>query len=768
MSVPDSILGQTITHYRVLKKLGAGGMGVVYEAEDVRLNRHVALKFLPAQTRHDSLALARFLREARSVSALNHPNVCTLYDVGQYNESPFLVIELLEGKSLAEMMQTPLPLPQVLEIAIQVADGLRAAHSKGIVHRDIKPANIFITQEGRVKILDFGLAKEAPTTLSHSLTMDHELEVTAVSSPGAVVGSLAYMSPEQLRAEPLAFASDVFSFGVMLYEMVTGVNPFNKHSWAETVSAILSGPVPPITRTRGEIPRKIEGILAKMLSRDVQSRYRGADEVWADLVALRAGTLSGAPAPGLVTPSNSRPSIAILPLRNMSSEADNDYFVDGLTEELINALSRVPGLQVVGRTSAFQFRDRELDVREIGRQLNVTHLLDGSVRKSGSRIRVTAQLIHAADGYSLWSDRFDRELKDIFAVQDEIAGEIVSRLKLELVPRRGGETTQSAQQKPGNLEAYSLYLKGRYFWNRRTGPDLQRSVACFTQAIATAPEFAPAHAGLADAYAIMGIYATSAPKEAFPRAREAALRALAVDPGMAEALTSLACVGAVFDWDWRQAEADFRRAIELNPSYVTARHWFAIHCLAPQGRFAEAREQVLRARDLDPLSLVVSTTLGLLAYFERQYDQAIAEFQQVLALDDNFLMAHYFLGQTYVQQARWQEAFRELTWAVDLSNRGNEPLAALGQACAVAGRSSEAREHLQELAKRAATSYVSPVLAAQIHLGLGEQEQALALLQQGCEVRSADLMWIKVRPYFDVLRGNAAFQDLCRKLNLPN
>jgi len=766
MSVPDSILGQTITHYRVLKKLGAGGMGVVYEAEDVRLNRHVALKFLPAHTRHDSLALARFLREARSVSALNHPNVCTLYDVGQYNESPFLVIELLEGKSLAEMMQTPLPLPQVLEIAIQVADGLRAAHSKGIVHRDIKPANIFITQEGRVKILDFGLAKEAPATLSHSLTTDREMAVTAVSSPGAIVGSLAYMSPEQLRAEPLAVASDVFSFGVMLYEMVTGLNPFNKHSWAETITAILSGPVPPITRTRGEIPGKIEGILAKMLSRDVAARYRGADEVWADLVALRAGTLTDVPAPQRVTPANGRSSIAILPLRNMSSEPENDYFVDGLTEELINLLSRIPGLQVVGRTSAFRFRDRDLDVRDIGKQLNVTHLLEGSVRKAGNRIRVTAQLVHAADGYSLWSDRYDRELQDVFAVQDEIAGQIVTRLKSELVSRPGGITTLS-EQRPGNFEAYSLYLKGRYFWNRRTSPDLERSVACFTQAVAADSNFAAAHAGLADAYATMGIYASSAPAEAFPRAREEALRSLAIDPRMAEALTSLACVCAVFDWDWKQAEVDFRRAIELNPSYVTARHWFAIHCLAPQGRFADAREQLLQARDLDPLSPVVSTTLGLLAYFEHHYDQAVAEFQQVLALDDSFLMAHYFLGQTFVQQALWQEAFRELRRAVELSKGGSEQVAALGQACALAGEPKEARDYLQELAKRAATSYVSPVLPAQIHLGLGEAEQALALLEQAHELRSADLMWIKVRPYFDVLRGKPAFEELCRKLHLP-
>jgi eukaryotic-like serine/threonine-protein kinase len=755
------VIGTTVTHYRVLRKIGSGGIGEVYEAEDLLLGRHVALKFLLPERSRDPEAVDRFLREARAASALNHPNICTVHEIGEHGDRRFLVTELLVGKTLKHVLYAgAMPSSWVQDVALQIARGLAAAHATGITHRDIKPENIFVTENGLVKLLDFGLVKltEQNPILASPLTSDGFVQ----TSPGALIGTLLYMSPEQLRCEPIGSTSDIFSFGIVIWEMLSGAHPFLRNSPVEIASAILNDALPSLPQSATQPPVPWNAILSKMLAKHPSARYATAQELLDDFGNFSnvATSSSGNGAAALARPDS---SIAVLPLVNLSGSPDTDYFGDGLAEELISMLMGVDGLRVAARTSSFRFRGTEIDVRDVGRQLKVGSILEGSVRKSGNKLRITVSLVNVADGFCLWSAKYDREMSDIFAIQDEISHAIVAGLRITL---RGSADASIALRPTSNPDAYNLYLQGRFFWNKRTAQDLRKGIACFKQATDLDPNFAAALAGLADCYATQAIYGVEAPADVIPLAREAAQKALAINDRLAEARASLGFIRAAYDWDWQAAEKEFQRAAEISPRYATAHHWYATNCLLPLRRFDQARAELQVACDLEPLSLVIRTTVGLQLLLERRHDEAIEVLRKVAALDENFGMAHFFLGQVYVEKQMFAEAVAELTMAEALAGYSSESVAALGVAYAGAGNKEETKRRLKELEERARTGYVSPLLFTHLLLALGEKDQALRYLKQAREIRTCDLIWLNVRPAFDGLRREPAFVETCSAVGL--
>jgi eukaryotic-like serine/threonine-protein kinase len=757
------MLGSTVTHYRILRELGRGGMGEVYEAEDMSLRRHVALKFLTQELAHKPEAIERFQREARMASALNHPHICTVHEIGESQGQYFIVTELLQGQNLQHMLaHGPIDADRVYEFALQIADGLAAAHARGIVHRDLKPSNIFITDESQVKLLDFGLAKPAASGLSDpadaATTSEGDL-----TRPGRLVGTLSYMSPEQLRGTRLSTASDVFSFGIVLCEMLTGIHPFAKATAFETASSILSDVFPAINGSVPPVPQPWLAIACKMLSKNESERYRNAQEVRADLLKMRSDP-RGMTLAAERARRTASPSIAVLPFRNMSRDLDNEYFSDGLTEELINLLTNMGALRVAARSSSFRFRGKELDIREFGRELAVSSILEGSVQRSGNRIRITVQLVDVADGFQLWSGKYDRELSDVFALQDEIAQAVVASLETAL-NRKPATPPVRRRISP---EAYDLYLKGRFLWNKRTAQDIRKGIEYFRKAIALDNAFAGALAGIADSHMALAIYGVEAPEVVIPLAKESAHKALEIDPKLAEARTSLACAEAVYNWNWESAERHFQQAIKSSPRYATAHHWYATSCLLPFARFEESRRELQLARELEPLSLVISATWGLQLFLERRYDGAIKEFLKIITLDHNFGMSHFFLGQAYSEQGMFSEAIRESEASADLNGHSPESVAILGCAYARAGQPEKATKILKDLRQMAHSVYVSPVLYAQLVLALGEKKEALDYLDQARCVRATDLVWLKVLPAFDDLRGEPRFSQLCKQIGLSS
>ena len=755
------MIGTTVTHYRVLRKIGSGGIGEVFEAEDLLLGRHVALKFLLPERSRDPEAVDRFLREARAASALNHPNICTVHEIGNHGDRRFLVTELLVGQTLRHVLYAgPMPSNWVRDVALQIARGLAAAHATGITHRDIKPENIFVTESGLVKLLDFGLVKlteQNPILAATPLTSDGFVQ----TSPGALVGTLLYMSPEQLRGDPVSNTSDIFSFGIVIWEMLGGAHPFLRNSPVEIASAILNEALPSFPQPVMQPPAPWNAILSKMLAKHPSARYATAQELLDDLANL-SGAGTSFPGNG-AAPARSGSSIAVLPLVNLSGSPETDYFGDGLAEELISMLMGVDGLRVAARTSSFRFRETGIDVRDVGRKLKVSSILEGSVRKSGNKLRITVMLVNVADGFCLWSATYDREMSDIFAIQDEISQAIVAGLRVTL---RGAADAPIAPRPTSNPDAYNLYLQGRFFWNKRTALDLQKGIACFKQATDRDPQFAAALAGLADCYATQAIYGLQAPTKVIPLAREAALKALATSDRLAEAHASLGCIRAVYDWDWQGAEKEFQRAVEISPRYGTAHHWYATNCLLPLRRFDQARAELQVACDLEPLSLVIRTTVGLQFLLERHHDEAIEALRKVMALDENFGMAHFFLGQVYLEKQMFTEAVAELEMAASLAGYSSEAIAVLGVAYAAAGKKKETLRQLKELEQRFRTGYVSPLLFTHLLLAQGEKDQALRYLKQAREIRACDLIWLNVRPAFDGLRHEPGFVEICREVGL--
>ncbi len=755
------MIGETISHYRILSSLGTGGMGVVYAAEDLVLERKVAIKFLSGNTEASVEAARRLKREARNLSALNHPNICTIYELGEHQGQPYLVQELLVGSTLQDIIEKHQKLPPaaILDLAIQIADGLRAAHAVGLIHRDIKPANLFLTQDQRAKILDFGLAGQVPQLLAltgNATTM--AADTIQFATPGTIVGTLDYMSPEQLRGEAVTASSDVFSLGLVLYQLLVGRHPFRKATILETASAILMLPLESGSFVRDPSTLGLERVIARMLAKDASARYADGGELLAELKAVHARTSSGIFDGPPVEQRPPSPSIAVLPFTNLSADPENEYFCEGLAEELVSALSLVDGLQVAAWNSAFRFQGKDVNMREVGQQLGVGAVLEGSLRKSGIHLRVNARLLDVRNGLTLWSERYDAEMKDVFALQEQMAGAITGQLVTKMGLR--GKPEPAPRAHTHNLEAYNLYLKGRYFWNRRRPADLQRAIESFEQAIALDDRYAAALAGLADCHVILGIQGIGRPNDVYPLARAAAVKALAIEPEMPEALTTLACIEAIFDWNWPAAEQRFQRAIALNPQYVTAHHWYASNLLMPLGRFAETKEQIELARANDPLSLSVQVVVGLIAYFERDPETALREYRKALEMDSNFLLAHYFLGQAHELAGDLPQAIQSFQRALELSPGSAEIEASLARAQALAGNRGEAEEMLRRLAHRTASQYVSPVLIAQVLLALDSQEAAIQELQRAWTLKSTDLVWLRLRPVFDRIRDDRRVEEI--------
>ncbi|HTQ80043.1 MAG TPA: protein kinase, partial [Thermoanaerobaculia bacterium] len=634
------MIGQTISHYRILEKLGGGGMGVVYKGRDLRLDRLVALKFLPPQLSANPEARERFLQEAKAASALDHPNTCTIHQIDSTDDGQlFIVMALYEGETLDRRLtgHGRLAPDEAVEIALEAGRGLSRAHRAGIVHRDVKPSNLMITHDGMVKILDFGIARLAGSN--------------RVTHTGKVVGSIDYMSPEHARGEEVDQRTDVWSLGVVLYEMLTGERPFRGGNDQAVLYQILNGQPRSLLEHVPDLPHNIEHAVRKALTKQLHERYRSIEE----LIANLKDETGGLPTTISIRPSPAKPgaSIAVLPFVDMSPEGDQEYFCDGMAEELIHLLTRVPGLRVASRSSTFQFKGKARELAAIRERLNVETLLEGGVRKSGNRLRITAQLVDLAQGFQLWSGRYDREIADVFAIQDEIAGTIVDTLKVELVGKLG---PLPARTTAPDFEIYNLYLQGRFHWNKRTGEGLGKGVQYFQQVIERDPGYARGYAGLADAYLLLGVYGFAPPGEVMPKARQAAMRALALDDRAAEVYTSLGCLEAVYDWFWGNSERDFKRAIELDPGYATAHHWYATNLLTPMGRFEEAARELKVARELDPLSLAINASLGLLFFYSRNYAEAVAAYQKTLEIDPRFAMAQYFLGQTLSALGEGKEA----------------------------------------------------------------------------------------------------------------
>ncbi len=842
-TVSDDKPPEYIAHYRILRRLGKGGMGEVLLGEDTKQHgRKVALKVLPDELTRSESRLRRFRQEARAVLALNHPNILTVYEIGEAGDKYYIATEYIEGETLRQCLwREPLKIDEALGVAIQVAMALEAAHAAGIVHRDIKPENIMLRQDRFardriVKVLDFGLAK---LTDRDGSTSDPEAVTIPVSetNPGIIMGTTGYMSPEQAQGDAIDTRSDIFSFGVVLYEMIAGQPPFKGRTDSHTRVSIIDHEPAPLLQHVADVPRQLERIVAKALAKDKLKRYQtitdlkldleqlrdevhtstgekairrsldgraaetnmiplvqtgrrsGAETITEDRISSSITTERGAPSnwlkyiiPGLILALvigaiifyfNSTPSpinsVAILPFVNDSKDPNTEYLSDGLTESIINSLSQLPNLRVMSRNAAFRFKTENVDPVEAGRNLNVGAVLTGRLVKLDDRLVIKTELIKVADGSQLWGAEYNSSLADIFSVQDEVSRKISQSLRVRLT---GEDEEKLAKRYTKDAEAYQLYLKGRYFWNKRNEDGLRNAIEYFKRAEEKDPTFALAFSGLADSYALLCDIGVAKPVEEMPKAKAAAQKAVDADPTLAEAYTSRAFVRLSYDWDWLGAESDFQQAIKLNPKYPTAHQWYASY-LMQMGKFNRSLAEIEEAHKLDPLSPIIGANYALYSYYERNYDEAISKYKVILKGDPDFWVVRHYLALAYVQKGMYDEAIAELRSVIKAPPSGPMPdevvekemeaSASLGFAYGMAGKKAEAQEIVSKLQALSQRRYISGLYFAIVYAGLKDNERTIQYLNEAFHAKHPGLVLIRIDPTFDHLRSDEKFKELARR-----
>jgi eukaryotic-like serine/threonine-protein kinase len=744
------MIGTTVSHYKILEKIGGGGMGVVYKAHDLKLDRTVALKFLPPELTRDPEAKERFIREARAASALDHNNICNIHEIGETDEGQmFIVMASYEGETLkSRIAKGQLRIEEATDLANQIAQGLSEAHARGIVHRDVKPANIIITKENVAKILDFGLAKLTGQTM--------------LTKSGSTVGTVAYMSPEQAKGEKVDHRTDVWSLGVVMYEMVTGRLPFPGEYEQAIVFRILNEEPEGIANLRSNVPRELERIVKKAVAKNIEERYQNTGEMLADLKGLQKGLESGLSGELLFT-QKSRASIAVLPFEDMSPEKDQEYFCDGIAEELINGLSHIKDLRVAARTTTFSFRGTKLDLREVGRKLNVNTVLEGSIRKAGNRLRITAQLIDVVNGYHLWSEKFDREMGDIFAIQDEISMGIVENLKLRLLPAEKATIEKRYGRDP---EAYNLYLRGLYFFNKATPEGFEKGLQHFREAIDRDPNFALPYTGVALVFLTYGMLSILPPTEILAKSKAASSKALELDDSLAEAHFVAAGIAHTLEWDWKAAEDHFEKALALNPRMAICRIYYAWF-LTAMGRFDEAIKQVKKAQEIDPLTpLYYAMGVGI-HFTAGKLDEGIDQFHKTIELEPNFALAYFHAGRIYVAKGMLDEARSAFEKALTLVPYWDVAETCVGLIYDLQGERKKAETILEDLVERKKSMNVSSAPLAALAYHLGQREKAFKFLEMAFEERDGQMSYLQVFAEWAELRSDERIKPILQRMNFP-